>query len=248
MTGSGKDCTPKLFIARTRLIVTSLMHREIIITKDGSHSIALPEQHVTYHSIHGAVQESLHVFMEAGFHHARTLFPKGPIHILEVGLGTGLNAWLTLEASRQEQRSVHYTALELFPLTVAEVSGLNYLSVMHRSDNTADFMRFHTAEWEKDIPISPSFIFHKKQVSLLDYSSPPAFHLIYFDAFAPGAQPELWTTEVFENLRSAMHPAAILVTYCSKGDVRRSMEAAGLTVEKIPGPPGKREMVRAHLN
>jgi|SRR6218665_197775 len=218
------------------------MQREIIITKDGSHSVSVPALNVTYHSIHGALQESLHVFITAGFHYIKNVFPETPLHILEVGFGTGLNAFLTMQESARLQRPIHYTALELYPLEEEKVNQLNYAS----AEEEQHFRLLHAREWEKDDPVTPLFTIHKKNTSLLEFSSSPAFHLIYFDAFAPAAQPELWTQNVFERLQTAMLPSSVLVTYCSKGDVRRAMEAAGLKVEKIQGPPGKREMVRAH--
>jgi len=214
------------------------MHREIILTKDGSHSVSIPEMNVTYHSIHGAVQESMHVFIHAGFHYIQDIFPTGAVRILEIGFGTGLNALLTLQEATSLQRPVHYTSLELFPLEKEQALQLNYTDQQY-------FTTLHTSNWEEDVQLSPFFTLHKKRTSLLDFSSEPAFHLVYFDAFAPAAQPELWTKEVFEKLRKALFPSGALVTYCSKGDVRRAMQAAGFKVEKIAGPPGKREMVRA---
>lgn len=214
------------------------MLREIILTKDGSHSVSIPEMRVTYHSIHGAVQESMHVFIHAGLHYIKDIFPDGPIHILEVGFGTGLNALLTLQEAATWQRQVHYTSLELFPLEREQALQLNY------ADQPC-FATLHTSEWEEDVQVTPFFTLHKKKISLPDFSSAPAFHLVYFDAFAPAAQPELWAKEIFEKLRNALFSSGALVTYCSKGDVRRAMQAAGFKVGKIAGPPGKREMVRA---
>lgn len=214
------------------------MEREIILTKDGSHSVSIPEMKVTYHSIHGAVQESMHVFIHAGLHYIKDIFPVGPIHILEIGFGTGLNTLLTLQEAATLQREIQYTSLELFPLEKEQAFQLNYADQPY-------FTTLHTSNWEEDIQVTPFFTFHKKRISLIDFSSAPAFHLVYFDAFAPAAQPELWTKEVFEKLKNTLFPFGALVTYCSKGDVRRAMQAAGFKVEKIAGPPGKREMVRA---
>lgn len=218
------------------------MLREIILTKDGSHSVSIPEMNVTYHSLHGAMQESLHVFIHAGLHYIKDIFPAGPIHILEIGLGTGLNALLTLQEAASLQRPVHYTSLELFPLEKEQALQLNYADQPGFQEY---FASLHTSNWEEDVQLSPFFTLHKKGINLLDFSSAPDFHLIYFDAFAPTAQPELWTKEVFEKLREALLPSGALVTYCSKSIVRRAMQAAGFKVEKIPGPRGKREMVRA---
>ena len=168
-----------------------------------------------------------------------------------MGFGTGLNALLTLmEANPQLQ--IHYTAIELFPLTAAESTELNYCDQLNRKDLLPAFEKLHQCEWEKDIVISPHFTIHKVNTSLLNIKTSKLFpgsasdpNLIYFDAFAPAAQPELWTKEIFEMLYSILRRDGVLVTYCSKGDVRRAMLAAGFVVEKIPGPPGKREIVRA---
>lgn len=220
------------------------MEREIITTKDGSHTISIPALNVTYHSIHGALQESMHVFIRAGLQYLMDIFPGKPLQILEIGFGTGLNALLTLQEAGTSQTPVNYTSLELFPLEKEKASQLNY------TDNNVSlqelFFQLHTADWETDVQITSFFTIHKKMISLLDFSSESIFHAIYFDAFAPGAQPELWTKEVFEMLYKATIQQGVLLTYCSKGDVRRAMTAAGWEVEKLQGPPGKREMVRAH--
>jgi tRNA U34 5-methylaminomethyl-2-thiouridine-forming methyltransferase MnmC len=226
-------------------VLTSLMQRQIILTRDGSHSVSVPEMNVTYHSIHGAVQESLHVFIRSGLDHIRNIFPGSPIHILEIGLGTALNALLTLQEAATLQLPIHYTAIDLFPLEQEKALQLNYAEQIGNPGLQEYFISLHTSPWEEEIELTPFFTFHKKKASLLEFSSPPAFHLIYFDAFAPTAQPELWSKEVFEELRKALFPSGALVTYCSKADVRRAMQAAGLTVEKPPGPWGKREMIRA---
>jgi tRNA U34 5-methylaminomethyl-2-thiouridine-forming methyltransferase MnmC len=218
------------------------MRREIILTKDGSHTVAIPEMDVTYHSLHGAIQESMHVFINAGL---RSIQSSGSIHILEMGFGTGLNALLTFMETEKKPLPIHYSAIELFPLEQQQVQSLNYYVKLNRIDLQPIFEQLHTTEWEKEISISPYFTFLKLKINLINFSPSSLFNLIYFDAFAPAAQPELWTKESFERLYKMLHPGGILVTYCSKGDVRRAMQAAGFLVEKIPGPPGKREMVRA---
>lgn len=221
------------------------MQRQPIITKDGSHTISVPEMNVTYHSLHGAIQESLHVFIEAGLKYWLSNFNHSDIHIFEMGFGTGLNALLTYIEAEKLNIHVHYTAVELFPLQQEEVYSLNYCGQLKRPDLVPVFERLHGSEWEQEINISSFFKFQKIRTNLIRFSSSQHFNVIYFDAFAPSAQPELWTQEVFEKLIMMMHPGGVLVTYCSKGDVRRAMQAAGFIVEKIPGPPGKREMVRA---
>lgn len=223
------------------------MNREIIITADGSHSISVPGLNVTYHSIHGAILESLHVFIEAGFYGSGRLQRPEPYRIFEVGFGTGLNALLTLIEAEKAGVKVYYETIELFPLNEQEVSSLNYCQVLNRPDLQTVFERMHKCEWEKEIGITNFFTLTKKKNEPLNHSSPQLFDLIYFDTFAPNAQPELWTKEVFDKMYSLLEPGGILVTYCSKGDVRRAMIAAGFQVEKLPGPAHKREMIRATL-
>lgn len=232
------------------------MEREIQVTADGSHTIAIPSMQVTYHSRHGAIQESRHVFIQAGL---MAVAPTEKIHILEMGFGTGLNALLTLQHALQHQQSVYYTSFELYPLEAEQAASLNYAQQLnaenehHVADLEQLFTDMYKAEWEKDVCIHPLFTLHKTNRSLLSLPLPQesaepiytGFHVIYYDAFAPNAQPELWTAELFSKLWCTLVPGGMLVTYCSKGDVRRAMQAAGFTVEKIPGPPGKREMLRA---
>jgi len=211
------------------------MKREIITTKDGSKSISIPEQNVTYHSIHGALQESNHVFIEAGL---RPLLNQlETIHIFEMGFGTGLNALLSLQIAITHQQKINYTAVELFPLTIEEASALNYT---HES-----FMQLHQCDWEKDNELNRYFTLHKTNGSLINYSTNKTINLIYFDAFAPATQPELWTKDIFDKLYSILAVNGVLVTYCSKGSVKRAMLEAGFSVEKIPGALHKREMIRA---
>lgn len=217
------------------------MQRHPIITKDGSPTIAVPGMNVMYHSIHGAIRESKHVYIDAGL--SDDLASDSPA-LLEMGFGTALNALLTLIEAERLQKKIHYTTLELYPLEREQVQQLNYCRHLSRPDLQPLFERMHDCEWEKDIIISPFFILHKKNISLIDFQSTHSYDVIYFDAFAPSAQPELWTQEIFEKLGPMMRNGGILVTYCSKGIVRRAMQAAGLMVEKRKGPPGKREMLR----
>jgi len=221
------------------------MERKVIITKDGSHSIAIPEMDVTYHSIHGAIQESMHVFIEAGFNRSGRLERPDRYIILEIGFGTGLNALLTLIEAEKHKQPVLYIAIELFPLSVDEAARLNYCGQLDHTDCQPLFEKLHQCEWEMDITITNYFTLHKTKINLINFSTSQLFNLIYFDAFAPNAQPELWTKEIFEKLYNVMVPEGILVTYCSKGDVRRAMQGAGFVVEKLAGPKGKREMLRA---
>lgn len=222
------------------------MERRVIITADGSSTVSIPEMNVTYHSTHGAIRESLHVFIQAGLKEAFSA--QSSVSILEMGFGTGLNALLTLVEAEASKRKIHYTSIELYPLETEQINTLNYCEQLDRNDLQPTFETLHRSGWEKDIPISEYFTLFKSGTDLLQFETPlpgQLFHVIYFDAFAPTSQPQLWTHTVFEKLFSFLSPGGLLVTYCSKGDVRRAMQAAGFRVEKLAGPPGKREMVRA---
>lgn len=220
------------------------MERKIIITEDGSNSISIPSINVTYHSIHGAIRESKHVFIDAGLHNIAGTH-KDLTRVFEMGFGTGLNALLTLIGMQKWNRKCYYETIELFPLEYKEVKSLNYCKQLARGDVQTLFERLHSCEWEKEITITPNFSFKKSKTNLLTFETSKPFHLIYFDAFDPNAQPELWTKEIFEKMFSILNPGGILVTYSSKGIVRRALQAAGFSVEKLSGPPGKREIIRA---
>jgi tRNA U34 5-methylaminomethyl-2-thiouridine-forming methyltransferase MnmC len=222
------------------------MERHVQITQDGSHTVVIPDMHVTYHSMRGALTESMHVFINAGLGPLLGQFPV--LRIFEMGFGTGLNALLTLQRTAETQQLVHYETVELYPLSVVEVQSLNYNILLKDTPGSASLADLHDAPWGWEAAVSPLFTLRKIQTSLPAYlSSTPAapFHLIYFDAFDPAAQPELWTQPVFEALYARLCPGGVLVTYCSKGAVRRAMQSAGFLVEKLPGPPGKKEIVRA---
>lgn len=221
------------------------MERKIIITEDGSHSIAIPAINVTYHSIHGAIQESMHVFIEAGLRYVINSSTTKQLNLLEIGFGTGLNTLLTAIEAEKIGTSIYYVGIEPYPLSNEEVCSLNYCALLGRKDLQDDFIKMHQCEWNKSIAVTGNLLIYKSNQKLQSFEENKKFDLIYFDAFAPNAQPELWTKEVFEKLYGMMAAGGILVTYCSKGDVRRAMQAAGFSVEKIPGPPHKREMLRA---
>ncbi|HMR90759.1 MAG TPA: tRNA (5-methylaminomethyl-2-thiouridine)(34)-methyltransferase MnmD [Chitinophagaceae bacterium] len=221
------------------------MQRQVIITKDGSSTVHIPGMDVTYHSHHGAIQESQHVFIQAGLIHSGIFDYIGVHQVLEIGFGTGLNALLTLIEADKHKNRIYYTAIEPFPLTQNEAGQLNYCEQLRLPEYQPRFARMHECGWNEMYEISEFFRLTKINSKLADYVADDLFSVIYFDAFAPAAQPELWTKEVFEKMYALLLPGGILVTYCSKGDVRRAMQAAGFAVEKIPGPPGKREMVRA---
>lgn len=221
------------------------VERKIILTGDGSHSISVPELNVAYHSVHGAVEESLHVFVDAGLYEAKKAKPAQPLKIFEVGFGTGLNALLTLIEAEKNKTKVYYEAIEIDPLTEKEIKELNYCTHLNQTGLQNIFDQLHNWPWEKELALTENFTLVKRDLNLLHLVPLGRFDLVYFDAFAPNAQPELWTKEVFDKMYAILEPGGILVTYCSKGDVRRAMIAAGFEVEKLPGPPRKREMLRA---
>jgi tRNA U34 5-methylaminomethyl-2-thiouridine-forming methyltransferase MnmC len=223
-----------------------LVQRNLIITKDGSHSVAIPEWQAFYHSVHGALQESLHVYIEAGFRYWLSQQTAATnCVVFEMGFGTGLNALLTFIEAEQIQQKIMYETVEAFPLEMSLVQQLNYCDALHRPDLMQAFESLHQCEWNKAIAITDNFTLRKVHTVLTNYSREEPINIIYYDAFAPSAQPELWIEPVFKQLYSLLAPGGILVTYCSKGMVRRALLAAGFRVEKIPGPRGKREMIRA---
>jgi tRNA U34 5-methylaminomethyl-2-thiouridine-forming methyltransferase MnmC len=222
------------------------MERKMIITEDGSSSISIPKMNVTYHSVHGAIQESKHVFIEAGLNGSDRLKRSDPLYIFEMGFGTGLNALLTLVESEKWNRRIYYETIEPFPLDKEPIKSLNFCQQLQRNDLQSLFEKMHSCAWENKIPVTENFILKKLKTNLLNYETEKNFDLIYFDAFDPNVQPELWTKEVFEKMFSMLNPESVLVTYSSKGSVRRAMQTAGFIVEKLPGPPGKREIIRAN--
>jgi tRNA U34 5-methylaminomethyl-2-thiouridine-forming methyltransferase MnmC len=220
--------------------------RELITTRDGSSTVSIPAIGATYHSIHGAVQESMHVFIDAGFRYVNERLPKeNELRIFEMGFGTGLNLLLTYMEAVKEGRKVYYETIEAFPLSALLVSSLNYTSALQQPGLSVFFKSIHQSEWNTIYRPIDAFAYQKVSGQLQQHLFAGQFDLVYYDAFAPGAQPELWTVDIFSLIANHLAPGGVLVTYCSKGDVRRALQAAGLMVEKIPGPPGKREMVRA---
>ncbi|MRI02032.1 tRNA (5-methylaminomethyl-2-thiouridine)(34)-methyltransferase MnmD [Kriegella sp. EG-1] len=217
------------------------MNRKIITTSDGSKTIQIEELNEQYHSIHGAVQEAKHVFIKNGLN----LFRDQEISILEIGFGTGLNALITLMCSKSSNLKVNYTGIEAYPVSKNELDQLNYITCLKAEDLAEEFSKMHESRWESNIVLTEEFILTKRQQNFLNIEDVNAFDLIYFDAFGARVQPELWTEILFEKMYRAMKTKAVLVTYSAKGSVRRAMRAVGFSVEKLPGPPGKREMLRA---
>ncbi|MDR1555626.1 MAG: tRNA (5-methylaminomethyl-2-thiouridine)(34)-methyltransferase MnmD [Tannerellaceae bacterium] len=219
------------------------IRREIRQTADGSHTLFVPEIDEHYHSVNGAIQESEHVFIDAGLRR----LPKEKIRILEIGFGTGLNALLTLlEAEKREKAQITYHGVERYPLPAECIAALNY-EEKACPGRKGLFGALHTAPWDIPVRITNRFILYKIRGDSNRCELPDSIDLVYFDAFAPDKQPEMWNQELFDTLHKHMAGGGILTTYCAKGSVRRMMEKAGYSVERIPGPPGKREMLRARL-
>lgn len=218
--------------------------RRLVATGDGSHSIYLPEFDEHYHSTHGALRESLHVFIAMGYEEMICRV-SARLRILEMGFGTGLNAFLAWRRNQQVAVMVEYTSLEAFPVDPAMAAQLNYIEASDPPAWRETFAGMHACAWETPVAFGHNFSLLKRETTLDDFMPEGEYDLVFYDAFAPRVQPELWTKEVFDKLFACMRPGAVLVTYCAKGEVKRSLKAAGFTVETLPGPPGKREMTRA---
>ncbi|PRY10894.1 tRNA U34 5-methylaminomethyl-2-thiouridine-forming methyltransferase MnmC [Pontibacter ummariensis] len=219
------------------------MHLEIRQTKDGSNTLYVPELNEHYHSVHGALQESQHVFIKHGLEHV--LQSKKDIKILEVGFGTGLNAVLTFPFALAQKAFIQYDTLEKFPLSEELVNQLQFEQVILNPELQDVFKQMHQADWNVPVDLIPYFTLQKIHETLEEFVPPQSYYdLVYFDAFAPEKQPELWTEAMFRKLYQATRPGGVLVTYCAKGSFKRSLKAAGFEVEALPGPPGKREMTR----
>jgi tRNA U34 5-methylaminomethyl-2-thiouridine-forming methyltransferase MnmC len=217
------------------------MDKEFVITEDGSHTIYLPEMDEHYHSTHGAVQESLHVYINQGLLQST----QKEISVLEIGFGTGLNAFLTCVFAIRNNLKVTYTSIEKFPLTEAEFTKLNYSEKIF-TDYADLFKKMHQCQWNSLVGIVPEFSIRKVQADLLTWDFDPTeqFNLLYYDAFAPTKQPEMWTEELINKVSASVKKDGILVTYCAKGAVRRAFATAGFQMERIPGPVGKKEILR----
>jgi tRNA U34 5-methylaminomethyl-2-thiouridine-forming methyltransferase MnmC len=232
----------------------------IIETSDGSHSLFVPALNETYHSRHGAMQESQWVFIKQGLasaplgHRPSSVGERSRTtvgersrttlghRILEVGFGTGLNALLAMRWAEENQVHVHFTTLETNVLSPELAKQLNFAS---SERERFDFLKIHTCAWNEDVAITTNFTLHKAQRRVQDEQAVDEYDVVFYDAFGPPTQPEMWTLAIFQRMFAALKPGGIFVTYCAKGQVRRDLQAAGFTVERLPGPPGKREMLRA---
>ncbi len=217
------------------------MKREIIQTLDGSTTIQIKEWDECYHSKHGAIQEAQHVFIKNGL----SLFQNKTISILEIGFGTGLNAFITFLEAKKMNQSIDYVGVEAYPISAEELDSMNYVEELDVVDKQAYFDKMHQCNWEEKISLTYNFSLTKRKQLFEQITDLDKYDLIYFDAFGYRVQPELWSTAIFKKMYDALKSNGILVTYAARGVVKRSMIEVGFTVEKLEGPPGKREMFRA---
>lgn len=220
------------------------MKREIIQTLDGSTTIHIAEWDECYHSKHGAIQEAQHVFIKNGL----SLFPDRNVSILEIGFGTGLNAFITFLESKKRNQIIDYVGVEAYPITAEEIVSMNYVEELNAVEQSSIFDTMHQSNWEEKIILDDDFTLTKRKQFFEEINDENKFDLIYFDAFGYRVQPELWSTAIFEKMYKALKTNGVLVTYAARGVVKRSMIEVGFTVEKLAGPPGKREMFRATKN
>ncbi|HUW93381.1 MAG TPA: tRNA (5-methylaminomethyl-2-thiouridine)(34)-methyltransferase MnmD [Bacteroidales bacterium] len=210
------------------------------VTGDGSHTLYIASIDEHYHSHFGALTESKHIFINAGIEY----YQGDRVSVLEVGFGTGLNALLTAIYAEEKKRHVTYVTLEKYPLKNDLVSELNHAS-MTGSRGKWLFDAIHEAKWESPVELTPWFTIHKKKFDLTTDSLSGSFDLIYFDAFGPDKQPEMWTSEVMGKVDAVTHAGTVFVTYSAKGSLRRMLNGLGFEVSLLPGPPGKRVITRA---
>lgn len=220
------------------------MKREIIQTLDGSTTIHIAEWDECYHSKHGAIQEAQHVFIKNGL----SLFPDRNVSILEIGFGTGLNAFITFLESKKRNQRIDYVGVEAYPISAEEILSMNYVEELNAVEQSSIFDTIHQSNWEEKIILDDDFTLTKRKQFFEEINDENKFDLIYFDAFGYRVQPELWSTAIFEKMYKALKSNGVLVTYAARGVVKRSMIEVGFTVEKLAGPPGKREMFRASKN
>lgn len=224
------------------------MKRKVITTQDGSKTIQIEDWNEQYHSIHGAIQEAQHVFIKHGLHYFNTILDskfKNHISILEIGFGTGLNAFISLLEAEKLSTDIDYVGVEAYPVCEEELTQLNYSERLDANNESKTFEKLHAVTWEKKHHINSNFSLCKKELFFSEITDLNTYNIIYFDAFGARVQPELWSESMFERMYNALKDNGVLVTYSAKGSVRRAMQSVGFIVERLPGPPGKREMLRA---
>lgn len=217
------------------------MKREIIQTKDGSTSILLPDWNETYHSKFGAIQEAKHVFIKNGL----SLFEGNSVSILEIGFGTGLNAFITYLEAKNADQKIDYTGVEAYPVSQEDALKMNYVSELEAISSAEIFLKMHESDWNEKVILDANFTLEKQNKKFQEIADENKYDLIYFDAFGFRVQPELWSLEIFQIMFKALKPNGVLVTYACRSSIKNAMKESGFEVEKLNGPPGKREMLRA---
>jgi tRNA U34 5-methylaminomethyl-2-thiouridine-forming methyltransferase MnmC len=212
----------------------------LLVTEDGSHSLYSSQFSQQYHSLQGALNESRHIYINLGLQPVLSQ-SEDPVHVFEMGFGTGLNAFLAWKLADKLQKQVVYTTIEAYPVATEEAALLNY----EKEAGQSGFMKLHEAPWNVQTRISDFFLLKKEQVRLQDFATKESFHVIFYDAFDPRAQPELWTAEIFGKMAAQTVSAGVLVTYSSKGIVKRALAAAGFKVERHKGPGKKTHVLKA---
>ena len=214
---------------------------KVIFTKDGSKTLHMPEHNEQYHSIHGAINEAEHVFIKNGLRECE----QDKLTIFEMGFGTALNAFMTYLESKKTSQNVRYYTIENNPLPLKLVESLEYPDILNARNEESIFSLLHTSEWNALTTITPTFELFKISDDIQKLTLDEKVDLVYYDAFGPRVQADLWTERIFSVISAVMKPESILVTYCAKGEVKRILKRLGFVVETLTGPPGKREMVRA---
>lgn len=228
-----------------------MTHRapELHTTEDGSLTLYAPTFGEHYHSTHGAVQESEHIYLGLALRERMSSWREGdaPLRLFEVGFGTGLNALLSWREAEERHIPLQYYSIEKFPITPEIYEALHYEGLGEEREVKDQLLRLHTAPWDEAVELSPFFTLHKLRGDLTTCIFPSELSVIYYDAFSPESQPELWAEELFQRLGQVARSGAILSTYCAKGEVRRRLQRSGFLVERLPGPPGKREVLRGRI-
>lgn len=220
----------------------SNLKKELLQTSDGSFTIHLPEWNESYHSKHGAIQEAYHVFIQNGLDF---FSDKDQVSILEIGFGTGLNAFITLLESKNRNQKIQYTGIEAFPVTEEIYEKLNYPELLNASEHKTLFMDLHRSEWNLKHEITSTFLLEKYQMKFEEIIFENKYDLIYFDAFGFRVQPELWSLDIFGRMYKALKNKGILTTYACRGVITKNLKQSGFEVKKVAGPIGKREMTLA---
>ncbi len=228
-----------LFLYKVNFFIVNKMQRILKTSEDGSSTVYSEQTGETYHSIHGAYTESMHVFINNGL----SLVKSNKINVLEIGFGTGLNAWLSYIYAINKGLEISYDAYELYPLPFSLVNLLTYKDIY--PEKQEKFELIHSVPWETTAKIDHNFYLSKKCSDITVCTFNGIYDMVYFDAFSPDSQPEMWTGKVFEKIFQDMNHEGILTTYCVKGIVKRALKEVGFKIEVLPGPPGKRHMLRA---